>query len=295
MSGISQLSKNQIDLYDHIYSALKSSMEKYYQANKDKTFTVLLSGGYDSRFVLYMCKELGIPIKRCYTFSLDNKLSTDARLAKEVCEQENVDLQIVRIPTDSVSVIQIMEELARDYGCVKKTDFECGLPIYCLWENVEEDVILMATDADNYFGLDKKFAIHYKDLPDGLTKYKEYLWSDPNSGQVKQKAQLDKNYGKQMFDVFNSHEAHEAFKGTTWEELNKPHKKGVLYYKFADRYDAIKPYHSNYQCGDSGIRELCADVLLHSDYNPRGKYISVTGCYNEIRRRAHAPKKHTLL
>ena len=259
-------------------------MQNYYESNKEKTFSVLLSGGYDSRFVLYLCKDLNIPISRCYTFSLDNKLSTDATLAKAVCKRENVDLNIVDIPTDSQTLISIMEELAADYNCIKKTDFECVLPLYCLWKNIEEDVILMGTDSDNYFALGKKYALHFKNLPDGLTKYKEHLWSDPNDGQIQQKALLDTRYNKQMFDVFNTPQVYDAFKNTAWDELNKPYRKGPLYCKFSDRYDEIEPYRSSYQCGDSGIRELCANVLLNSKYNVDGKYKSVVGCYNEIRR-----------
>lgn len=293
LSVILQLNDKQKTLYGNIYSTLSTVMLNYYTEHKDKTFTVLLSGGYDSRFVLYLCKDLNIPISRCYTFSLENKLSTDAKLAKAVCDKENVELEIVNISVNADSIITIMEDLATNFNCVKKTDFECVLPLYCLWKNIKEDVILMGTDSDNYFALGKKYALHFKNLPDGLTKYKEHLWGDPNDGQIQQKALLDSIYNKQMFDVFNTKEVYNVFENTTWDELNKPFRKGPLYCKFADRYDEISPYRSSYQCGDSGVRELCADVLLHSKYNVDGKYTSVIGCYNEIRRQINAGNSTT--
>lgn len=286
LSDILQLSNEQISLYSTIYNTLKDTMLDFYTKHSDKSFSLLMSGGYDSRFVLYLCRDLNIKV-HCYTFCIDGYISTDLRTAEQVCKNENVELTVVPIPTNATELIHTMEILASDYHCVKKTDFECVMPLYYLYKSISEDIILMGTDSDNYFALGKKYALHFKNLDDGLTKYKAHLWSDPNDGQIQQKALLDANYNKQMFDVFNTKEVFSAFENTTWNELNIPYKKGPLYIPYRSKYDEIKPYRSSYQCGDSGIRELCRSALINSEYNTNN-YISVVGCYNEIVRRCRS-------
>ena len=294
MSDISLLSDAQIQLYEKIYTSICNELLTFYKANQNKSFSLLLSGGYDSRFILYACLDLNIPITRCYTFSIENRLSTDAILAEQICKAEHVDFQCVRIPTKSDIVIGLMEILARDFKCRKKTDFECSLPLYCLYQTIKEDIILVGSTADDYFGLTRRYGQKFKNLPDALTKFKECMNQNPNNNQTIQKALFDAHFNKHLFDAFNTDSVFKAFENTTWEELNKPFVKGPLYSQFKDRYDAIKPYHANYQCGDSGIRELCADVLLQSKYN-RKKYTSVVGCYNEIIRSINSGKRKSLI
>ena len=277
MSDISQLNSR---IYKEFYPTICNGMKQFYENNRTKSFAICLSGGYDSRFVLYMCKDLQIPVI-CYTFLLNGVESTDFKLAKEVCNAENCKLNIVSVPTDDASVIKTMEILATDFNCRKKTAFECTYPIYYLWQNIKEDVILTANASDNYFGVTRKYALHYKHLEDGLTKFKEDIFNDLETDQLPQKYILNRKYNKIMFDPFNTKELYKVFEGTTWNELNKPHLKGPLYFQFRDKYDAIKPYRSSYQCGDSGVREKCEEILLNSKYNTKN-YKSVVGCYNEI-------------
>lgn len=285
MSDILQLSDSQKRLYEKIHSKLSDVLNSFYENHKDSSYSILLSGGYDSRYVLYLAEELNIPISCCYTFSLENKLSTDALLARDVCAKENVPCKIISLPTDDFEIIHIMKTLAKDYDCKTKTDFECTYPLYCVYEKIEEDVVLTGTDSDCYFGLGKKYALHYKNLEDGLTKFTYDMFNGNSNGQIYQRKLLSDKYNKISFDPFYQYEVRDVFKNTTWEELNVPYKKGPLYTPFADKFDDIKPYRSSYQCGDSGIRELCSEVLLNSNYNVNGRYKSVVGCYNEIVRR----------
>lgn len=280
MSDTLQLSKYQIDLYNKFYDSFCDVLKSFYEIHSNKRIAIPLSGGYDSRFVLYTCLDLNIPIDCCYTFCVDNLISTDARTAELVCEKEGVPFRVVNIPIDQNTILETMIILANKYHCRKKTEFECVLPLYYLYQTVKEDILIVGTDSDNYFALGSKYGLHYKNLDDGLTKFKNDLFGDPNDGQIQQKALLDKEYKKYMFDPFNTTQIYNVFENTKWDDLNKPYKKGPLYVKFKDKYDEIKPYRSSYQCGDSGIRELCEKTLMNSKYNTG--YKSVVGCYNEI-------------
>lgn len=284
MLDILQLSEYQIELYQTFYRVFCNVLTDFYKVNRDKSIAIPLSGGYDSRFVLYTCLDLNIPISCCYTFCVDGISSTDAKIAEMVCNRENIPFRLVNIPSDPETIIETLLLLAKDYNCRKKTEFECVLPLYYLYNTVNEDILLVGTDSDNYFALGSKYGLHYRHLEDGLTKFKSDLFNDPNDGQIQQKLLLDNLYKKTMFDPFNTPEIFNVFENTKWEDLNKPYKKGPLYVKFKFKYDEIKPYRSSYQCGDSGIRELCARTLLNSQYNTRN-FKSVVGCYNEILRR----------
>ena len=280
MSDTLQLSDNQYELYNRIYNRLCSTMLNFYYKHKENSFSICLSGGYDSRFLLYLCNSLNIPITACYTFSLEDRLSTDAKIAKLVCEKEKVKFKLIELPTEKTEIIDIMKMLAKKYKCATKTDFECTFPLYFLHKNFTEDVILTASDADCYFGLGRKYGLHYKNLEDGLTKYRYDMFNGRANGQLTQRNLLADEYKKEFFDPFFQFEVRKEFENTTWEELNVPYKKGPLYFKFSDKFDEIKPYRSSYQCGDSGIRELCEDVLMKSKYSVG--YKSVVGCYNAI-------------
>lgn len=290
MSDILQLSKKQKTLYDRFYKSFSEELTAFYKANQEKTFAVLLSGGYDSRFILYACLDLGIPVGCCYSFSLEDMISTDAKLAEEICKIENIPFKRIRIPVKADLVIQTMELLAKQYKCRKKTEFECTLPMYYIFESVKEDVILRGNCSDNYFALDRQYALHFKNLEDGLTKFKEKLFSEDNIDQKLQIELLCESFSKLAFDPFDTESVFKSFSNTTWQELNTPHIKGPLYSRFQEKFDAVKTYHANYQCGDTGIRELCADVLLKSRYNTKN-FKSVVGCYNEIVRSVNCEKR----
>lgn len=293
MSDTLRLSNSQLELYNRVYDRICETTLKFYLSHKDATFSICLSGGYDSRFLLYLCESLNIPITSCYTFSLENHISTDAKIAKDVCEKENVRFKLISLPTEKNEIIRIMRMLAKNYKCVTKTDFECTFPLYFLYKSFTEDVVLTASDADCYFGLGRKYALHYKNLEDGLTKYRYDMFNGRANGQLTQRNLLAKEYDKIFFDPFYQFEVRKEFENTTWEELNVPYKKGPLYFKFSDRFDEIKPYRSSYQCGDSGIRELCESVLMSSKYNTG--YKSVVGCYNEIVREVNNEHQKRLI
>lgn len=274
------LSNKQKKLCDDVFNTVSNEILHYYKLHQDKSFCIYLSGGYDSRYLLYTCIQNNIKISRCYSYCMDGIISSDCKLARLVCEKENIPFTLVPISLEPSSIISTFELLAKNYKCTKKTDFECSLPLYNLYQNTKEDVILMATDSDNYFALDGNYGRHYSMLDDGLIKYKESLRAKVNDGQIIQKQLLNIEFGKLQFDVFRTDAVYNAFVDTTYNDVNKPHIKLPLYYKFKDKYDDIKPYMASYQCGDTQLRDICFKILMDSKYN-KG-YKSSTGCYNEI-------------
>lgn len=284
--------------WEDYYTSFQVVMCDYrarYITRESPKFALFLSAGYDSRSILYMCHRLEIPV-HCYTFTLDDRISTDCRVAVAESERLGYECTVVKIPTDADTLIPVIETLAKKYGCRLKTEFECVLPLYYLHQAVTEKVILVGTDSDNYFACGSKYGLHYRKFGDeGLNRYKldkpknideTYYYQEVFAdAEFKQRMMLANEFGQIELDPYNTKIMYETFRDTTWDEVNKPIHKLPLYEAFTDEFEHEPPYRTSYQCGDSGVRELCADVLLNSKYNPNHKYKSVIGCYNEIVRR----------
>lgn len=276
------------------YDTFKCIMQDYYNTYKSKEFALFLSAGYDSRSILYMCKRLNIPL-HCYTFTLADRISTDCRVAVSESNFCGYDCTVVSIPTEDNVIVSDIELLAVKYGCKLKTEFECVLPLYYLHQAVSEPIIFVGTDADNYFACGSKYGFRYRKFGDlGLTKYKE---DKPKNNDIKychqeifadaefkQRMLLCEEFNQLELDPYNTKQMYDIFEGTTWTEVNKPVHKLPIYEAFKSEFLREPAYRTSYQCGDSGVRELCSAVLLRSKYNTRN-YMSVVGCYNEIVRR----------
>lgn len=268
--------------YEDFHDSFINVICKYKDTYKDKSFAVLCSGGLDSLALLFACIEVGLPV-HAYTFTLDDRVSTDCKLATIVCNDLNVEHTVVKVPTTESLIVNDMITLAKDFKCLTKTDFECSFPMLHLYQAITEDIILSGHFSDDYFGLTKYFAIHFLKTRT-LDEYKDEVWNSYNTNQKDTRALMDLKFNKLHLDPFDDPMIHKVFEGTTWYELNKPKIKMPIYLSFKDLFDKYSFYHSNYQCGDSGVREICAKAMLNSEYNV-GNYKSATGAYNEIVRR----------
>lgn len=276
------------------YSTFKEILLEYANTYSLKPFALFLSAGYDSRSILYMCKILDVPL-HCYTFTLSDRMSTDARVALSEAHKCGYECSVVKIPIDNDVIITDLKLLAEVYDCKLKTEFECTLPLYYLHSAVEEKIILVGTDADNYFACGSKYGLHYRKFGElGLSKYKEDKPKNTDvrykhqeifaDAEFKQRMLLCEKFNQIELDPYNTRKMYNIFVDTTWDELNKPKYKWPIYESFQYWFSNEPPYRTSYQCGDSGIRELCASVLLNSEFNVKN-YKSVVGCYNELVRR----------
>jgi hypothetical protein len=72
------------------------------------------------------------------------------------------------------------------------------------------------------------------------------------------------------------------FKGTSWEQINKPREKYAIVNAYKEYFDQVKVHkHSNYQLGDSGISKHF-DTLLNTDLNT-DNFKSVQSIFNRIK------------
>lgn len=245
----------------------------------DTDVAVMTSAGIDSASIVFALLELKKRV-HIYSFTLDTHQSTDFINAQKLARLYNLDFTPIILPTNVDVLMKDVLKLHSEYGCIKKTEYECVWPFLYAYSQVKEDTIANGIPADGYFCLSKKGMIHYKDRID---EFREMYFSGPNVGQQKQHNLLAKNYNKKLFMPYLSRKVFDYLYGTTWEECNKPHQKQPILNAFPNDFKNIQVLkHTNLQLGDSGISELF-NKLLDTGLNIR-HYKSVVGIYNAINR-----------
>ena len=245
----------------------------------DDEVAVFLSSGMDSRCILFALLEYGKKV-HTYSFTLDDRVSTDCRVAEDVSKTYGVKFTRIVLPTSIDILKRDVILLHNKYGCMKKTEYECVWPFLYSYKVIDERVVSNGIRADIHFGNFKRARIHYKDDLDG---FRREVFSDVNGGQKIQHSVLAKEYNKILFEPFRDQRMIDHFMGSTFEQCNKPHPKQPILDSFPEYFSKYKVYgHTNFQAGDSGILEHF-DKLLQTDWNIHN-YKSVVGIFNVINR-----------
>ena len=106
----------------------------------DNEVAVFLSSGIDSRCILFALLEYGKKV-HAYSFTLDDRISTDCRVAEEVAKTYGVEFTRILLPTD-INILKKDVVLLHDkYKCRKKTEYECVWPFLYSYKIVDEKVV----------------------------------------------------------------------------------------------------------------------------------------------------------
>lgn len=247
---------------------------------EDDEVAVFMSGGVDSASILYALLELGKK-PHCYTFTFDNPKSRDYYLSKATCKIEGVPFDAVILPDSLETLSHDVYRLHDEYGCRKKTEYECTWPFLYAYPAIGEKWIAGGLGAEAHFVLTKRGVLHYRNRPD---EFRDEYWSKPNPNQREQHRRLAKKYGKRIVFPYMERETAELFRGVPWEAVNKPHQKQPILDAFPEKYAARKVYPQNLQIGSGASAHFAK--LLETPMNRRG-YKSVVGIFNDVERGYH--------
>ena len=234
-----------------------------------------LSGGIDSIALFSLLLEHGKKIN-VYSFAFDES-SHDFIIARSLADKAKCHFTPIFLPRDIETLKNDVLTLHKDYGCVKKTEYECVWPFLYVYPCIKESVIVTGLGSEGHFGTTKKASIHFKN---DLDSFRREFFSNPNVSQKNQHEALCKNFHIASWFPFLTKEVFDWSLGKTYDEINKPKLKQPLIDMIT--FD-IRPKPSNLQCG-SGIREHF-DELLTTSWN-RHNYKSVVGVLNEINKGA---------
>ena len=250
----------------------------------NKEAGVALSAGVDSTCVLFALLELGIK-PTVYSFHVENVMSRDFIYAKKTAEHFKCDFVECVIPR-TLNKDYIVEIIGK-YGLKKKTDIECTYPFYFLLPKVREKVLVTGACADGHFCLSKKGRIHFRHTIELLHQFRDGLFNNPNYAQVATFKQICKDYFRFIIDTpYNKQSIRDYFYDMTWDECNKPKEKQPLRDMFPELLSQITIFtHTNYQCGDSEIRDIFEVLLDDAEWNSnsRSRMIDVyRDVYNKL-------------
>lgn len=271
---------------------------------KDETIAIPLSGGIDSNSVLLSAIEANRNV-HAFVFYL-NEDSKDLMAARHNAHQLNIPITEIKIPSNIETLSEDLLTLHSVYGAIKKTDYECGLPLLYLYKAVADaglKYIAMGLEAEYYFDnlmrmdgrkSQRKFA--YENPLDRAQVIQTMLENGEMCGQQKIHDLLCEEYEIQLIAPYISQAMLNTFielslievpmtatepPATPWKHsgLNKRATRRA-YREDIEKYDLIINKAANYQV-ESGIREYLAEKLLNSEWNLRDSR-STSAVYNSI-------------
>ena len=255
---------------------LKEILESEAKQYKNNSVGVLLSAGVDSQSVLFSLLSVGNkPV--VYSFTLDNHESKDYLKAKEVARKFNLKFVPIILPTN-LDILKMDLKRLKNYGATNKVDFECGFPMLYAYPTIKEKIVASGMAADANFCLSKKGMLHYKDR---LDDFRDMMFNDPKVVQINTHTALAKKYNKIIWFPYLGSNVRKHFRGTTWDEINKPKQKQPIRDTYPEWFKISQPtLHVNLQKGDSGIDDLFHS-LIYTDWNI-GNFKSVKGILNAV-------------
>jgi asparagine synthetase B (glutamine-hydrolysing) len=260
----------------NIRKCLEDYLEPY-----DGSFAVLLSSGLDSHAVFFSLLALKKKVT-VYSFTLDDRESRDFKIARETARIYGVPFKPIYLPTDIDVIKRDLLHVVNDIGANGKAAIECIWALHYAVRSVKEKYIVSGLAADLFFVLSKKGCMHYKDCPDDYRIPRFKSVKGPTSQTSKLKA-YSKHNGKIWLSPWLSNAMMAEFKGTSWDDVNKPKQKQPLRTQYAKFIAMTRVYnHTDLQLGDSGIAEQFKRLLTDTkDWN-RWNYKSLSGIYGKL-------------
>ncbi len=243
---------------------------------------VFLSGGVDSASVLLSLLAAGREVV-AYSFVLEGRVSTDFLLARRVARSLGVEFRSVILP-GSLDGLEADLRFLVASGLRKKADVECGWPRWKALCAVQERHLATGDGADGYFGVSRKAAVRWAKDPAPMDQFRDEYLDAPNRAQVGTLRGWAADRGVTLWTPWWAREMRDAYRGTSWRDVNRPRQKEPVRRAFATEFSGLPrlPPHTNLQLGDSGIAAHF-ERLLGTNLNRRG-YRSVVGVYNAVAR-----------
>jgi len=233
---------------------------------------VALSGGMDSASVLLAARDAGLS-PFAITFTLDDRLSTDARRAIELADALGIRRLLVRLPRSAIAAD--LERMIRR-GVEGKAKIECLWPFARVLHQAasEFDVLATGSAADGHFGLSKKAMINFREPKEKFDAFRIAYFSDPDRAQVETLGRVAEDYDVLAIAPYFDRAIQEIMRRFSWDELNRPRQKEILRLAFPELDRFAVPRHCNLQLGDSGIAEHLSAVAceLARERHPASAY-----------------------
>lgn len=252
-----------------------------------------LSSGVDSNALFASAVKIhGSKNVHAFSFMMNGILSTDYRCAMYNAQKMGCKFTGIFLPRDISILERDVRHIIMNWKISNKAGVECLWPILYFAKEAKGKVpaVMIGINIDHYFGLQKSSILKHR-VRDSVKKfdayregiYREEFVTNEKMAQVNRMGRVFATEGIEISAPFRSKEIHDLFKGTSWDELNKPKEKYPMRLAWRPEFSelAIRK-HSNYQLGNTGIADHFTN-LLNTPICPKGAK-SVVAIYNAIKR-----------
>lgn len=289
--GRKRLTRSQFSMHEDRAAKLERAMTAYVKATPAKRVAVLLSAGVDSHACLFAALRAGKEVT-CYSFTLDDRVSTDYRLAEQTAAIFGLPFVGIQLATDLDSLKAYLADVFTTYNLseihINKSSVECLWPLFNALTHIVNDgnqATLIGFGGDPFFCTlrSQKKRLHEYEL----VKQEYFQNVVVNEGDVQTlmlgnwlKLHAPKHkivapfHTKPVFDIFKG--MHPFNPGCI------PIQKAPVRLAYWDEFQKSDVrVHQSFQKGDSGISDHFEKLLIDSDWNTRNLK-SVKGIYNDL-------------
>jgi len=239
------------------------------------------SGGTDSTCLLFSLLALGYR-PNLYTYRLEGIDSEDLLRAEYIADRYGLDLTVCEIPYDYEILVKDIKRLIR-LGIFGIVAIQVNHGHLYTSETITEPLVLNGGGPDEFLGSYKDFMLNGSSQNKAIfDAFRRKKFSEPDFAS---RISLRKIFtGREVLLPFTSQDILDYALRFSWEEINKPIRKGLLikdYPELNDLPEKFQPKRGN-QYFIAGVKEF-HEVLLRSSYNRKG-YKRIDGVYREIKR-----------
>ena len=213
----------------------------------DNEVAVLLSGGVDSLSVAFTAHRLGKKV-HAYTFHLKDNPTYDSDKAQEASKIFGWKIDVIEVPVHNLE--RDFFTLLNKYHCKKKTHFECAFPFIYVYPKIKEKYVLTGMGFDDFYGLTKRCAIHFKTPKEKFDEYRMKTHFQPNNDGMDQHLYMCQEHNKILVSIGMQHQdVVDFFMKFDWYEMNKPFQKHHIRTAYSKEFTKIGKVkqHSNLQ------------------------------------------------
>lgn len=259
---------------------LKDLMNEYIKEGvKYENIGLLFSCGMDSLSILFSLLENDIR-PTLYTFRIDNYFSEDFKRSRDLANKLELKFVEVVVPTNPQIIEQDVRFIIRNFKVKKKTQIQCIHPFLYVDKSME-DVFISGLCADDLYGTSRKMAMLGSNNDTFLSARKE-KHNNEESSSYKFIKNVFSQEGLRLLCPYKESKAICSYMlSKTYNELNKPKQKMVMYEAYKYYLDMYGLYRRNsgLQC-DSMLREA-HDQLLNTHLNKTNNR-GVVAIYNKL-------------
>jgi asparagine synthetase B (glutamine-hydrolysing) len=236
------------------------------------SLAIATSNGVDSKALVISAVEDAEYLPTVISLTLDDRESRDFVGARDIANEYDLDFIPVRLPTDAATIERDIVTMIRTHKIFTKTSIESHWGfIYIFDELRRRKINALVTGHGNSHYQNTKNALvglhqsgylksRSPDAVAALQKLRHKAFAKPNEDGLRDVRRMGEAYGVSVFTPWFNAEIFNLFTDKAWIDLNKPKQKYPVRVEFPTLYNNEPQI--NLQCGDSGIRDLLAEIAI---------------------------------